>query len=245
MRQGAGWTVHCRRSRCPARPVSSPSTVRSSGSLVRTRLSGRLVSSPSGVRPAGVRPAGVYPSALSHPSRPASASGSDGGTPGTAGQRSRLDPVAFHVVRPRPRRLGRWPDEALLRGSCGGRRGSVGRRTWAGWCFGGRLRPTGQAGQTAARGARRSATALGQGWLTRCCRMARCGAAIWPGAATTLRGRCGASCLSGRPWRTRRARRLGWRAAPARPSEVAGTPARRRQRRDLREWWWARQGLNL
>jgi hypothetical protein len=55
VRQGAGWTVHRRRSRCPTRPVSSPSTVRLSGSLVRTRLSGRLVSSPSGVRPAGVQ----------------------------------------------------------------------------------------------------------------------------------------------------------------------------------------------
>jgi hypothetical protein len=80
VRQGAGWTVHRRRSRCPTRPVSSPSTVRLSGYLVRTRLSGRLVSSPSGVRRASVRPAGVSPSARSHPSRPASASGSDGDT---------------------------------------------------------------------------------------------------------------------------------------------------------------------
>jgi len=52
---------------------------------------------------------------------------------------------------------------APLRRSCGGRRGSVGRRTWAGLCVGGRLRPTDQAGQTAARGTRGSATALGQG----------------------------------------------------------------------------------
>jgi hypothetical protein len=109
--------------------------------------------------PSGVQPAGVYPSALSHPSRPTSAGCRRWGTPGTAGQRSRLDRVALQVVRPRPRRLDRRPDEASmrapLRGSCGGRRGSVDRRTWAGWCFSGRLRPTDQAGQTVARGARR------------------------------------------------------------------------------------------
>ena len=109
--------------------------------------------------PSGVQPAGVYPSALSHPSRPTSAGCRRWGTPGTAGQRSRLDRVALQVVRPRPRRLGRRPDEASMRAplrrSCGGRRGSVGQRTWAGWCFSGRLRPTDQAGQTVARGARR------------------------------------------------------------------------------------------
>jgi hypothetical protein len=69
---------------------------------------------------------------------------------------------------------------APLRRSCGGRWGSVGRRTWAGLCFGGRLRPTDQAGQTAARGTRGSATALGQrSWLTRCCRTVWSGHLAW------------------------------------------------------------------
>jgi hypothetical protein len=81
-----------------SRPVSSPSSVRLSGSLVRTRLSGRLVSSPSGVQPSG-----VCPSARSQPSRPASAGWWRWGRPRYGGQRSRLDRVEFHVVRPRPR----------------------------------------------------------------------------------------------------------------------------------------------
>jgi hypothetical protein len=174
VRQGAGWTVHRRRSRCPARPVSSPSGVQPVHCpviwLPRPDAAGR----PGGVQPvrcpAGWCPPGWCPSPSGRPAvcclpspcrirlvprQPVVAMGDTryGGAAVTTGS-SRVP-----CVRPHSRRLGRRPDEAEmrapLRGSCEGRRGSVGRRTWAGWCFGGRLRPTDQAGQTAARGARR------------------------------------------------------------------------------------------
>jgi hypothetical protein len=192
---------------------------------------------PAGVRPVqcpviwlprpdvAVRPAGGCPSARSQPSRPASAGWWRWGRPRYGGQRSRLDRVEFHVVRPRPRRLGRRPEEH----GCGHRCGVVCRpagerrpRTWAGWCFGGRLHPSDRAGQTAARGACRWRLRSGGGVA---------GAMLPHG---TVRG--GHLGLEPRllcvviaepdvrmdgPGRTQRARRRGRRAAPARPSQVA------------------------
>jgi hypothetical protein len=57
-------------------------------------------------RPASSRLVSVRRSQRLVPRRPG---GRDGGHLGTAGQRSRLDPVELHVVRPRPRRLSRQP----------------------------------------------------------------------------------------------------------------------------------------
>jgi hypothetical protein len=153
-------------SRCPARPASGPSGVQP----VQCRVylapsSGR--GCPAGwcpARPVSSRRVSVRPvAAVSSRVRRVVAMG----RPRSGGQRSRLDRVEFHVVRPRPRRLGRRPEAH----GCGHRCEVVCRpagerppRTWAGWCFGGRLHPTGRAGQTAAGGGGLSlATALGRG----------------------------------------------------------------------------------
>jgi hypothetical protein len=69
---------------------------------------------------------------------------------------------------------------------------------------------------------------------------------IWArGRATTLRGRCRARRPSGLARRLMSLVARDGRAAPARPSQEVSWPARRRQRSDLQEQWWARQGLNL
>jgi hypothetical protein len=160
----------CPAVRCPARPVSgylAPSSGRGCPAVwcPARPVSGRLVS---------VRPVAAVSSA--------SAGWWRWGRPRYGGQRSRLDRVEFHVVRPRPRRLGRRPKEH----GCGHRcevgcrpAGERRPRTWAGWCFGGRLHPSDRAGQTAARGAVAGDCARAGEWLTRCCRTAPCGAAIW------------------------------------------------------------------
>ena len=145
----AGW--------CPARPASS-----------------RLVSSASGVQPSGVRP-----SARSQPSRPASAGWWRWGRSRYGGQRSRLDRVEFQVVRSRPRRLGRRPEEAWMRAPlrrwCAGWRGSAGRGPGPGGASaGGCTQPTRQARPP--RGAPVAGHCAGAGsWLARCCRTAPCG----------------------------------------------------------------------
>jgi hypothetical protein len=171
--------------------VSSPCSVRLSGSLVRTRLSGRLVSSPSGVQPSG-----GCPSARSQPSRPASAGWWRWGDLGTVGsghdwiQSSSMwsGPVPGGSVD-RPRSM----DAGTAAESCAGRRGSVARRSGPGGASaGGCTRATGQARPP--RGAPVAGDCAGAGeWLARCCRTAPCGGRpSGPGATTTLRGHGGA-----------------------------------------------------
>jgi hypothetical protein len=190
VRQGAGWTVHRRGSRCPTRPMSSPSspsTVRLSGSLVRTRLSGRLVSSPSGVRPAGVRPAGVQARPASSrlvstrpPCRirlvPPQPGAGDGGHPVRRGNGHDWIESSSMWSGPVPGGSVDGPMRHRCRHRCGGRAEAGGGASAGGpgpgWCVGGRLRPTDQAGQTAARGVRRWRLRSGRGWLTRWCRTA-------------------------------------------------------------------------
>jgi hypothetical protein len=174
-----------------SRPVSSPSSVRLSGSLVRTRLSGPLVSSPSGVQPFGVRP-----SARSQPSRPASAGWWRWGRPRDGGaavmtgsSRVACGPVPSPAARSTARggMDAGTAAEVVCRLAGERRRGPGPGGASAAGC----TRPTRQARPP--RGRLSLATALGQGsWLARCCRTAPCGAAIWPGATTTLRGHCGA-----------------------------------------------------
>jgi hypothetical protein len=125
-----------------SRPMSSPPSVRLSGSLVRTRLSGHLVSSPSGVQPSG-----VCPSARSQPSGPASAGWWRWGRPRDGGQRScriesssRWSGLSLAAGSTAPRRHG-------CRYRCGGRvqaGGGASAADLVGWCLGGRLHPTGQ-----------------------------------------------------------------------------------------------------
>jgi hypothetical protein len=198
--------------------------------------------------PSGVQPAVVHPSALSHPSRPASASGSDGGHPVRRGN-------GHDWIESRSRWSGPVPGGSVdgpMRHRCGHRCG--GRVEAGGGASAadlGRVVPRREAaadrpGRPDRRQGRPSvATALGQGLADA---MSPRGTVGRPaGLEPRLRCVVGAEPHVGvdRPGRTKRARRPGRRAAPARPREVAGTPARRRQRRDLREWWWARQGLNL
>jgi hypothetical protein len=96
---GRGWPAGW----CPARPAS--------GRLVSARLVSKSVRASSRL---------LSPVALSHPSRPASASGSDGG-PGTAGQRSRRDQVEFHVSGPIPGGSVDGPMRQRCGHRCGGR----------------------------------------------------------------------------------------------------------------------------
>jgi hypothetical protein len=186
----------CPAVRCPARPVSgclAPSSGRGcpAGWCPARPASSRLVSSPSGVQPAG-----VCPSAWSQPSGPASAGWWRWGAPRYGGQRSRLDRVKFHVVRPRPRRLGRRPQGAWMRAPLRSRRQAGGGASAADlgrvvlWREAAPNRP----GRPDRREGRLSlATALGQGsgWRDVAARH-RARRPSGPGAATTVRGRCGA-----------------------------------------------------
>jgi hypothetical protein len=211
-----------------SRPVSSPSTVRSSGSLARTRLSGRLVSGPSGVQPAGVCP----PVAAS---RPAAAGWSRWGTPGyggaavTAGSsRVACGPASSPAAQSTagPRRLG-------CGHRCGGRveagRGASAADWpgdgWAGGC----TRPTRQGRTTTRAPCRwRLRSGRGVGWRDVAARH-RVGGHLGAGAATTVRGRCGAlKCeWTGLEGPMSLAARMA--AAPVRPRQVVGatgsTPA--------------------
>jgi hypothetical protein len=159
-----------------SRPVSSPSSVRLSGSLVRTRLSGRLVSSPSGVQPSVVCPSGR--------SRlvPRPPGGGDGGDLGTAG--SGHDWIQSSSMWSGPVPGGsvdgpRSMDAGTAAESCAGRRGSVGRGPGPGGASaGGCTRPTGQARPPRGVPVAGDCARAGE-WLARCCRTAPCGAAIW------------------------------------------------------------------
>jgi hypothetical protein len=124
-----------------SRPVSSCPV---SGHLAPSSpvpLSGRLVSSPSGVQPVpgpAVRCPSVRPS---HPSRPASARRRRfGGHLGTAGQSSRLERIEFHVVRPRSSGSVDGPGRPGCGHRCGGRveaSGGASAADLAGLCSGG------------------------------------------------------------------------------------------------------------
>ena len=182
------------------------------------------------VRPASVQPvrrpaSGVCPSARSQPSRPASARCWRRGHLGTAGQRSRLHRVEFHVVRPPPRRLGRRPQEAWMRAPLRSRVQAGGGASAAdlGRDVLGREAAANRPGrQTAARAPVAGDCArAGELVEARRCRTTPCGRPS--GLAPRL------LCVvvaepnvrvdgSGR---TKRARRPGWRAAPARPSQEA------------------------
>jgi hypothetical protein len=197
--------------------------------------------------PSGVQPAGVHPSTLSHPSRPASASGSDGGHPVRRGNGH--DWIEFHVVRPV---LGGSVD-GPMRHSCGHRCGghveagggaSAGAPGPGGASAGGCGRPTRRPDRREGRPS--VATSLGQGPADA---MLPHGT-VWSGHLAWSRDYAAWSVRSlMSEWTgVEGPNELGGQdgARPQRgPGEVAGTPARRRQRRDLREWWWARQGLNL
>jgi hypothetical protein len=196
--------------RCPARPVSghpAPSSGRG------------CPASWCPARPASSR----LVSARSQPSRPASASGGDGGHLGTAvttgSSRVPCGPAPTLAARSTARGMDAGTAaEVVWRPA-----GSVGRGPEPGWCVGGRLRPTDQAGQTAARGALSLAIALGQGELAgaRGCRTAP-----WAGHLSWSRDYAAWSLPSltsewTGPERLKRVRRRGWRAAPTRPSQVA------------------------
>ena len=227
-----------------SRPVSSPSSVRSPGSLIRTQLSGRLVSSPSGVqRLVSVRPPGrsrLVP-------RPPGAGDGDTSVRRDSGH----DCIESSFMWSGP--LPGGSVDGPRRHGCGHRCG-VGcrpagerrRRTWAEMCSGGRLRPTDQAGRPP-RGRPSLATALGQGsWLKRdvAARHRVGGHLAWrrdysawslPSLMSEWTGPEGPNELGGQDG-----------ARPQRgPARKRARPAQRQQRFDLRRWWWARQGLNL
>jgi hypothetical protein len=225
-----------------SRPVYSPSSIRSSGFLVRTRLSGR----PCPARPASSR----LVSTRSHPSRPTSAGRwglgtrrSDGATVTTGPSRGPHGPA------PSPAAAG-----ARRRPGCGtvaevGWRASGGASAadWPGCASaGGCRRPTREARPP--RGAPPSlAAATRDGEL--------------PAREVAARHRVAASLAwspehsawslwslppewTGSKAPTSLAARMGTRPQRG-PARKRARPAQRRQRCDLQRWWWARQGLNL
>jgi Transposase len=106
----------------------------------------------------------------------------------TGSSRVPCGPAPSPVARSTAR--GAWMQAPLRsRVQAGGERRP---RTWAGWCFGGRLHPSYRAGQTTARGAVAGDCArAGSGWRDVAARH-RAGRPAGPGAMTTLRGHCGA-----------------------------------------------------
>jgi hypothetical protein len=185
--------VHPTRSavRGPGVPPSAvqPSSVRSSGSLVRTRLSGRLVSSPSGAQPSGVS---VRPPGRSRlvPRPPVVAMG----TSGTAGDGHDWIESSSMWSGPVPAARSAAQgamDAAPPRSSCRPA-GNGAPRTWPGVL---RREPApGRPGRPDRREGRPVAgdcARVGELAEGRGCRTAPCGghAALEP---TTLRGRCGA-----------------------------------------------------
>ena len=190
--------------RCPARPVSghlAPSSGRScpADSCPTCPASSRLVS------------------ARSQPSRPASASGGDGGHLGTAvttgSSRVPGGPAPALAARSTARGMDAGTAAEIMWRPAG----SVGRGPEPGWCVGGKPRPTDQAGQTAAGGrpvAGDCARARGAGCRARLPH----GTVICPGAATTLRGRYEPNVRVDGPGRLKRVRRRGWRAAQRGPA---------------------------
>jgi hypothetical protein len=193
----------------------------------RTRLSGRLVSGPSGVQPSG-----ACPSVRSQPSRPASPGWWRWGTLGRAGSRS-------HWIESSSVWSGRLPggsvDGPRRHGyghRCGGRVEAGGGASAAGLggvCSGGRLHPTRQARPPrGAPGRWRLRSSRGAG---RSARLPH--GTVWRPYGLEPRLLCvvvaePAGRVDG-PGRITRARRRGWRAAPARPRQVASasgsTPA--------------------
>jgi hypothetical protein len=177
----------------------------------------------------------------------------DGGRLGTAGQRSRLDQVESHVARPVP---GSSVDGLRKHGCghrCGGRMQAGGGAPVASAADLGRVVLRWEAaadrpGRPDRREGRPSqATALGQGgWLARCCRTAPCGPAIWPGAATTVRGRCDPDIRvdGARKDQTSSAARMACGPSAAqRGSKPPGPDAGHAVTCGV--VLWARQGLNL
>jgi hypothetical protein len=194
--------VRVRASRCPGCPAARCRALPVSACLApRPDAAVRL----AGVQPSGVQPPGVRQSARSQPSRVSRVV--RWGTAWYGGQRSRPDRVEFHVVRvvrPRPQRLGRRPEEARGAGTAAGAvwrpAGSVGGGPGPGGArAGGCTRPTRQARPprgthpVAGDGARVGELAGARG-----CRTAPCGRPPGPGVATTLRGCYGACRPVGR-----------------------------------------------
>ena len=218
---------------------------------------------PSGVQPvqcpiiwlprpdAAVRPAGVQPvrgpAVWCPPVRPVAAVPSSVsrvvamGTLGTAGQP--CGPASSPAARS-------MPEETLDAGTAAEvvcrPVGECRRRTWAGVCSGGRLHPADQASQTAARVGRRRRPRSGRELVeARRCRTAPCGrpcglesrllSVVVAEPYVRVDGPEGPMSLTARI-----------SARPQRgPARWQAPQARRWQRRDLQEWWWARQGLNL
>jgi hypothetical protein len=105
--------------RCPARPVSGLS-----GSLVRTRLSGRPVSSPSGVQPSGGCPSGRSRLVPGPPGDGDGETSARRAAVTTGSSRVPCGPAPSPAARvDGPRRM----DAGSAAKSCAGRRGSVGR----------------------------------------------------------------------------------------------------------------------
>jgi hypothetical protein len=118
-------------------------------------------------------------------------------------------------------------------------------RTWPGCARAGWLRPTDQGGQTAARAPIASDCARQGCWLKRDVPAPAAWLPPWlerdysPWLSWSL-----TPAWTGSAGPTSLTARMG--ARPQRGPGVQGVlQARRQQRFDLREWWWARQGLNL
>jgi hypothetical protein len=196
----------CPAVRCPARPVSSPSSVQPvqcparpvSGHLApssRIRLSGRLVSSPSGVQPSGVRPSAQSSRIRLVRVSPAVALGDTSVRRGNLHDWNESSSMWSGPVPPsgsvgglsRPGRGQR----------CGGHMSASGGgspRTWPGCAWAGEAaadrpgRPDRREGRPVDGGA-----APGQGsWLTRDVPAFIAWLPSWAGCATTLRGCRGA-----------------------------------------------------
>ncbi len=173
-----------------SRPVSSPSSVRLSGSLA-----GR--GCPAGWCPA--RPASSHLVSLRPPGRsrlvPRPPGGGDGGDLGTAGSGHDWIEWSSMWSGPVP---GGWVDDArsmdagTAAESCAGRRGSVGRGPGPGGALaGGCTRATGQAIPPRGAPVAGDCARAGRGWRDAAARH-RAGRPSGPGATTTLRGHCGA-----------------------------------------------------
>ena len=241
--------------RCP------PLGVHPFGSDVRLRLSSRPVVQPSGVQPSGVRssgwvvrdpavrPTGVHPSVRSPLSRPGQPRGGLGITSVrrvTFTTRTDRDACVCGV------RAARSTARVGLRGrrggGRGGGRGSVGRG--AGRVCSGASCGAVDADRPGASPAGGPPVAAGypEAWE----RGLQCGVPAPAGGGERgldPRLRCVVVVepddrVDG-PGRVNELDGADEGAAPARPSQEVSEPTSGRQRYDLRERWWARQGLNL
>jgi hypothetical protein len=149
--------VHRRGSRCPARPVSSLSGVQPVHRPVIW-----LPHPDAAVRPAGVQPVRPVAAVSSCVSRVVAMGDSSVRRAAVTTGSSRVPCGPARAPAARSTARGGMDAgttaEVVWRSA-----GECRPRTWAGWCFGGRLRPTDQAGQTAARGARRWRLRSGRG----------------------------------------------------------------------------------